>query len=254
MTERPHRVEEVGDGCDAAIERASGLVGGRVGVAARHDDAAARQQVDQLERAVQLRRERHRGHGACVEQAREQRRIWVAARVDGVRPEPHRREEGPFEVDADHARADGLPRDLGERGDELGLGRRDQGRLEGRDAALEERLARATVARGVGRGEVDAGDPVHLQVDEPGNRDAAAGAAVEADGRDPPVLDLDVSLQEEPVDDGSLDAQSQGCVLTRPPAPRGSHRRTRPAACVLAARRRRSGGTRSRPWCPRRLP
>ena len=67
-----------------------------------------------------------------------------------------------------------------ERGDELLLGRRDQGRLEGRHAGLEQRLAGAAVARGVGRGEVDAAEAVHLQVDEARDRDAAPRRAVRA--------------------------------------------------------------------------
>ena len=147
VLQRPHRVEEVGDGGGAAVERTSRLLGGRVGVTARDDDTPARQHVDQLERAVELRRERHRGHGPGVEETCEQRRVRVACARRRVRAEPDRREERAFEVRADHARADRLTRNLRQRGDELGLGRGDQRRLERGDAALEQRLAGPPVRR-----------------------------------------------------------------------------------------------------------
>ncbi len=73
---------------------------------------------------------------------------------------------------------------------------------------LQQRLARAAVAGGVGAGEVHAGEAVHLQVDEAGDRDSAAAAAVHADGRDPSVRDLDVSAQQHAVHHRCLDAQS----------------------------------------------
>ena len=58
---------------------------------------------------------------------------------------------------------------------------------------LEQRLARPSIPGRIGRGEVDATEAVHLQVDEAGDRNPAAAAAVHADCRDPPVRDLHVS-------------------------------------------------------------
>ena len=73
---------------------------------------------------------------------------------------------------------------------------------------LEQRLACAAVAGGVRAREVHAAEAVHLQVDEAGDRDPAAAAAVHADRRDPSVGDLDVSAQQHAVHDRCLDAQS----------------------------------------------
>ena len=147
-------------------------------MAARDDDSARVQQVDQLERAVQLGRKRHLRDRACSEQALEECGVRVAAGVDRVGAEAERREERPLEMDADHARPDRLARDLGERCHEMLLGRRDHRRLEGRDAVLEQHLAGAAVPGRIGAREVDAAEAVHLQVDEAGDRDPAAAAAV----------------------------------------------------------------------------
>ena len=72
---------------------------------------------------------------------------------------------------------------------------------------LEQHFAGAAVPGRIGAREVDAAEAVHLQVDEAGDRDPAAAAAVHADRRDPSVRDLDVSAQEHAVHDRSLDAQ-----------------------------------------------
>ena len=162
----------------AAVEGARGLLGRRVGVAAGGDDSARVQEVDQLERAVELGRERHLRDRACSEQALEECGVRVAAGVDRVGAEAERREERALEMGADHARPDRLARDLGERCDEVLLGRGDQRRLEGGDAVLEQRLAGAPVPGRVGAREVDAAEAVHLQVDEARDRDPAAAAAV----------------------------------------------------------------------------
>ena len=106
VPERPHRVEEMRDGGGAAVEGAVRLLGGRVGVAARDDDAARAEQVDQLERAVELRCERHLRDAPGREQALEQRGIGVAAGRDRMRAEAERREKRPLEVRADHPRPD----------------------------------------------------------------------------------------------------------------------------------------------------
>ena len=117
-------------------------------------------------RAGELRRERHRAHRAAVEQPLEQRQVGIAARAGDVRPESPRREEGPLEVRPEDARILRLARHLRERGEQRLLGRGDQRRLVGGHAGLEQRLARPAVAGRVGVEEVDAAEPVHLQVDE----------------------------------------------------------------------------------------
>jgi hypothetical protein len=137
VPERPHRVEEVRHRCRAAVEGEGGLLCRRVRVAAGGDDSARVQQVDQLERAVQLGRKRHLRDRACSEQALQECGVRVAAGVDRVGAEAERREERPLEMGADHARPDRVARDLGQRCHEVLLGRRDHRRLKGRDAVLE---------------------------------------------------------------------------------------------------------------------
>ena len=105
VAERPHRVEEVRDRADAAIERRRSLLRGRVGVTARDDDAALVQQVDELERAGQLGRERDVADRAGGEQPLEQASVRIAPRRSRVRSEPVRGEERAFEMDAEDARS-----------------------------------------------------------------------------------------------------------------------------------------------------
>ena len=70
-----HRVEEVGDGAHAAVEREVRLGRGRVGVAGGDRDPKAHELVDQLERARQLGRERDLGDVAGTQQAAQQRDV-----------------------------------------------------------------------------------------------------------------------------------------------------------------------------------
>ena len=92
------------------------------------------------------------------------------------------REERALEVDAEDPRP-GEPRSgtARDRGDEVGLLGGDQRRQVGRDAGLEQRLAGGRESVGVRAEEVDAREPVHLQVDEAGHGDPAT-VALEADG------------------------------------------------------------------------
>ena len=78
VAERPHRVEEVRHGVDAAVEGGVRLLGGGVGVPAGDDDPAREQQLDQLVRARKLGRERHQPDRARLEQPLEQGRVRVA--------------------------------------------------------------------------------------------------------------------------------------------------------------------------------
>ena len=142
VAERPHRVEEVRDGADSPIEGGVGLGGSRVGMAARDDDAA----LDGAGRRARARpaapARASCGHRPCGEQPLEQLPIGIAPRRSRVRAEPPLREERPFEMGAEDARARLLSRGhLLQRCDQGVLGRGDQRRLVRRDAAFEQRLA-----------------------------------------------------------------------------------------------------------------
>ena len=163
--------------------------------------------VDQLERAFELRSERHVRHRPGREEPLEQSAIRVAARGCGMGAEALRRQERPFEVGADHARPDRDIGDSAERRRQLVLRSGDERRLEGGHAGRGESLAGAGVAGCVGSREVDAIEAVHLQVDEARDRDAAA-AARQPHGGDASVGDLKVACDERAVDHGCLDTES----------------------------------------------
>ena len=120
--EGTHRVEEVRDRPPSALEPAPRLVGRRARVAVGDGDAAAPQQVDELERAGELRRERDVGDAAGGEQSFQEHRVWVAPRLGRMRPEAVGGDERPFEVRAEDPRRPLLARQLAERRLELGLG------------------------------------------------------------------------------------------------------------------------------------
>ena len=104
VAERPHRVEQVRDRADAAVEGGVRLLGGRVGVADGDGDPARVQQVDQLAGARQLGRERDEPHRPGGEDPLEQRRVGVAAGRRRVRAEAVRREERALDVRAEDPR------------------------------------------------------------------------------------------------------------------------------------------------------
>src|SRR4051812_14739116 len=104
-----------------------------------------------------------------------------------MRPQPFRGDERAFEVRAEHMWRRAVDGYFGERPDELILGRRDEGRLVGRHTALEERAARAAITLRICREEVDPGETVHLEVDEPGRRNAVSVRRSDPDGRVPPA-------------------------------------------------------------------
>src|SRR6185436_2499443 len=123
------------------------------------------------------------------------------------------------EVDAEDARSRSACGNGRDRGNQVGLLGGDQRREVGRHAGLEERLAGGRESVGVRTEEVDAREPVHLQVDEAGHGDSATDA-VEADGLDPAAVDRDVAGDEAAVDERSVDAQPHGpsAFRTTPPA------------------------------------
>ena len=119
----------------------------------------------------------------------------------GVGAEPARREERAFEVRTEDARASqgSLLRHCAQRGDEVGLAGGDERRLERRHPRLEQCIGGLAIPVGVSAEEVDAGEAVHLEVDQARDRDTAA-ATLEADRDDNAVLDLDVAGLEPPID------------------------------------------------------
>src|SRR5262249_52190975 len=71
----------------------------------------------------------------------------------------------------------------------------------------QERLSRTAVVVAGGREEVDAAVPVHLEIDEAGDRDTAARSAREAERDDPPALDVDVAGNELAPHESGLDPE-----------------------------------------------
>lgn len=183
------------------------LLGRRFGVAAGGEDPAVAQELDQLERAGQLRCERDVGHGPGGDQPLEQRRVRVAASGGGVHAEPGGREERSFQVAAEHARTDIALRHGAHRVEQLRLRRPHERRPERRDAAREERLTCAAIAVEVSPGEVDPAEAVHVEVDEARDRDPRAPPARNTDACDTAGVDLDVARHEHAVDHRRLDSQ-----------------------------------------------
>jgi hypothetical protein len=207
---RAHRVEEVRHGARAAIEGEVGLGRGGVGVAAGDRDPAGDQLVDELEGAVQLGRQRHLAHRAGIEEAAQQREVGRAAALRVVGAQALGRQEGPFQMSADDPRPAAAGRHRGQRGGQIDLRRSDERRLEGGHAAGEQGLAGPQVPVGVGDLEVDAGEPVGLQVDEARRGDERAARLADPERGDDAVLDLDVAGQQAPVDERGAHAEPHG--------------------------------------------
>src|SRR5216684_3930740 len=125
-----------------------------------------------------------------------------------MRPEPLRRDERPLEMRADDVRCGAVLRNLVQRRRQLVLGRRDEGRLIGGHTAREQRFARSPVTLSVGREEVDAREPVDLQVDETRSSDSGSVRRTQADSRDLTVGNLDVAGNEPALDERGLYSQS----------------------------------------------
>ena len=166
MVERPHGVEEVRDAPHAEVEGGVGLLGARIGVAARDGDLASQKPLDDLARSRELGRERHQSDGPRIEEPFEQAQIGVAASRGRMDPESEGGDERPFEVDPQYAWPVRLGRHLAEGGEELLFGSGDEGREEGGDARLQQGVSGTSIAVGVCREEVDAEEAVDLEVDE----------------------------------------------------------------------------------------
>ena len=135
-----------------------------------------------------------------------------------------------------------LGRHLAEGGEELLFGGGDERGEVGGDAGVEEGLACAAVALGVGLEEVDAGEAVDLEVDEAGDGDAAAVGRRR--GRSPRSRPSSTSTSPR-TRRPSTSAASTPSLIARPPA--GCSARPCRAARGLRRRRSRRGGRRSRP-------
>ena len=201
------------DGGGAAVEGAVRLLGGRVRVAARDDDAVCVEHVDQLERPVELRGERHLGHVPGGEQSLEQPGVGVAAGRDRMGAEAEGREERALQVGADDPRADRLARTSASAATSSASGAVIK---VGWNAVTPHSRSASPAIRGVvGGREVDPAEAVDLQVDQARDRRAAATGPVHADRRDAAVRDLDVAAQQHAVDDRGLDAQSHASSRAR---------------------------------------
>jgi hypothetical protein len=135
-----------------------------------------------------------------------------------MRAETSRGEERSLEVNPEDARSVAVEGNLGDRAEELLLGRRDEGREVGGDAGLEQGVACPAVTGRVGVHEVDAAEPVHLKIDEPRRRDAASVPARDSDPRVAAVEDLDVARDEPAVDERGFDPELHPTASLTSPA------------------------------------
>ena len=109
-------------------------------MSAGHRHPTPVQHGDEVVGSGELGSERDEPHGPRVEQALEQREIGIAASRLRMRTQPLRREKRPLEMCAEHVRPLRVVRQLGERRDELALGRGDERREKRRHTRLEQRL------------------------------------------------------------------------------------------------------------------
>jgi hypothetical protein len=182
---------------------------------AGHGDPARDELVDELEGAIELGRQRHLTDRAGVEQPPQQVEVGRPAPLRVMDAEALRRQEGPLEVRADHPRAAALDRHGAQRRREVGLGRGDEGRLEGGDAAGQQGFAGTSVGLSVSALEVDAGEAVDLQIDEARSGDPAMAAAPEAQPGYQAVVDGDVARQQPAVHQRGRDAEPHRRAASR---------------------------------------
>src|SRR5581483_3189017 len=240
-------VEDVRDGRDAEVERGVRLLRRRIRVACRDDRPALEREPDERLRPRELRRERDLRHRRCVEEPLEQREVGIASMLARVRAEALGREKRPLEMGAEDPGGRAVRRHRTQRVEERRLGRGDERRLIRGDARGEERLPRARIIRCGRREEVHARVAVHLEVDEPGHRDAAACGRRQPDVDDDAVLDLDVPGHELPAHERGLDLEPHdappSAIRTEPFAP--SRRRRADSASTPA--RSATSATRASP-------
>jgi hypothetical protein len=167
-----HRAVEVGSHRRALIDALSELVVSGVGVAQAHHHPALAQAPDALPGALSLRSQGDESDGVGSEPPGENLRGGLVDRLDAMGARPLRRQEGPFEVEAERGGSHGISRlveslertrvDIGGRADESGQESSHPARRE----------VSRQVAEGLGaRAHFDAKGTVHLEVDEPGGDD-----------------------------------------------------------------------------------
>ena len=200
---------------NAAVEAEVRLGRGRVRVPA-HDRHAARDElVDQLERPRQLGRQRHLGYRRRVEQPAQQRQVRRGKSRGSCTPARRGDRNGPSRC-APRTRAP-MPvhGHRAQRVQQRGLRRGHERRLERRRPRRQQRLPHAHVPLVVGGHQVNAREPVDLQVDESRRGDPAPRAGA-AHGDDRSAVDLHVARHQAP----STNAASTPSF--KPCAPRSS--------------------------------
>ena len=166
-----------------------------------------------------------------------------------MRPEARGERNGPSRCDAEDARAAVTGGHAAQRVDEIGLlRRRDERRQIRGDAGLEQRVARHRIAVGVRAEEVDACEPVHLQVDEAGCAMPRPLAPSRPAAVTQPADDLQVARDQAATDEGRLDAESHASSAARM-TPSAAASRAAPSR-----RRRGRAARRSPPSRRRRTP
>jgi hypothetical protein len=201
VAERAHGVEEVRAEGEPGVGRAHELVVGRLGVARAGDRPRAGDQLDRLERARELGRERHDPHAPGAQELLEHAAVDRPQVLGVVGAVAGGGEEGALEMDAEDARPRGVA-GLLERLEQpcVALQRpRDRGgeirRHPGARQLAADRLERARIDPDVGPE-----GAVHLEVDEARGDQSPDGpplggqvavAGVERDRLDAAVADDD---------------------------------------------------------------
>src|SRR5215475_1149870 len=123
---------------------------------------------------------------------------------------------------AEDPRAVGRDRELPQGAEELLLRRRDERREVGRHAGLEQGIAGPAKAVGVGLEQIDAAEPVHLQIDEAGRGDSVPVRRREPIRGHDAVGDLDVTWDQPVADERSLYPEPHRSALRMWPPARSS--------------------------------
>ena len=139
-------------------------------------------------------------HRRGVQQPPQQREVGREHPARVVHARPPRREERPFDVRAEDARADATGRHRPQRLQQRRLRRGHERRLERRRPRGQQRLPDAHVPLEIGGHQVDAREPVDLQVDEARRGDATARAPGSPTASITPSTTDDVAGDEHAVD------------------------------------------------------